>query len=251
MSHGTLSNEFPGWYITFQTDVLSQLPRPGELSEDVADGWHTNRESMKRVLREALLPPDNSAVEPAPVSEPAPQPLLIPVGTVNIAATMEPFVARTRFVVNTKKDAAVKISCLGDNFKAWFLGKTEAPFAGSTLKYGKLSRRSVDGPIITDLGGNEKAASSLAEPFALMAQQPNGEDGALLNNGWANIFYVEDEVRTPEDEAFAYVNVAGKKVVLRTVYVYWYGDGWSVHANPVSNPLEWNDDDQVFSRDSR
>ena len=65
-SHGTLSNVngFPGWYVQFQIDVLSQLPRPGELSEDVADGWHNNRGAMKKALRDALVPP--SEVEPEP-----------------------------------------------------------------------------------------------------------------------------------------------------------------------------------------
>jgi hypothetical protein len=61
--HGTLSNEFPGWYVTFQGDVLSQLPRPGdELSEDVADGWHTNRAALKKALREAFVPTSPAAI---------------------------------------------------------------------------------------------------------------------------------------------------------------------------------------------
>jgi hypothetical protein len=65
-SHGTLSNGngFPGWYVQFQIDVLSQLPRPGELSEDVADGWHNNRGAMKKALRDALVPPSEVESEP-------------------------------------------------------------------------------------------------------------------------------------------------------------------------------------------
>jgi hypothetical protein len=225
MSHGTLSsNEFPGWYITFQGDVLSQLPRPGELSEDVADGWHTNRASMKKALREAFVP--------SPAAIPASQPLLIHVGTVSIAATTIPFVAKNRFVVNTASDAAVKISYLGDNFKNWFFGRTEVPFTGSTLKYGKLSRRSVDAPIIAELGGEEKATTIIIELFSLMEKQPNGESGTLLTNGCANNFCIRD------------VNK-----LLRSVYVNWYAGGWNVHAIPVSGPGGWLVESRFFSRD--
>jgi len=39
--------------------------------------------------------------------------------------------------------------------------------------------------------------------------------------------------------------------VLRTVNVNWNDDGWNVNANAVTNPNEWNDDNQVFSRNCR
>ena len=38
--------------------------------------------------------------------------------------------------------------------------------------------------------------------------------------------------------------------VLRTVNVNWNDDGWNVNANDVTNPNTWNDDNQVFSRNS-
>lgn len=37
--------------------------------------------------------------------------------------------AKDRFVIDTSSNAKAKISFLGDNFKAWFLGKVEEPFA--------------------------------------------------------------------------------------------------------------------------
>lgn len=160
--------------------------------------------------------------------------LLIPVGTVTVAATTTLFVARDRFVLNTKKGAPVKISYLGDNFKSWFLRKEEQPFGGSTLKYGKLSRYSVDGPILKELGGEAEAETTLTEIFSLMEAQKNGEDGALLNNGYANIFYVRDT-----------------NGGLRAVYVFWSVGGWRVGADAVSDPREWRGGHQVFSRDSR
>lgn len=160
------------------------------------------------------------------------RPLLIPVGTTSIAATTDTFIARDRFVKNTKKNAPVNISYLSDNFSSWFLGKTEEPFTGLTLKYGTLSCYSLDTAIIAELGGEEKSETTLTEIFSLMAQQPNGEKGVLLNNGYANIFYIRDA-----------------KGVLCTVVVYWGGDGWYVSASAL-DVGGWDDDHQVFSCNS-
>ena len=168
-------------------------------------------------------------------TEPKPQPvLLIPIGTTTVAATTTLFVARDRFIVNTGKKAPVKISYLGDNFKDWFLEKVEQPFVGSTLKYGKLSRSSVDGPILAELGGEAEAETTLTELYSLMEVQKNGENGTLLTNGYANIFYVRDVTGT-----------------LRAVAAYWRGGGWRVGAYAVTSPCAWGGGRQVFSRDSR
>lgn len=166
--------------------------------------------------------------------KPLKPPLLIPVGTATVAATMIQFVARDHFVMNTKKNVPVKISYLRDNFTTWFLGKEEQPFAGSTLRFGKLSRRSVDGPIIAELGGEEKAETTLTEFHALLQAQKDGENGPLLTNGYANIFYVRD--------------VNG---VLRAVGAGWDGGGWHVVARPVTDPYGWGYGSRVFSRNSR
>jgi len=156
------------------------------------------------------------------------------VSTIVISATTIPFVANTRFVLNTNGNAPVKISHLGGAFTAWFLsgdGKTEDPISEQTLRYHKLRQSSVDGPIIAELGGAEKSETTLSEMFSLMERQGKGEDGVLLNNGWANIFYIKDGA-----------------VVLRAVYVDWDGDGWRVDAFSVENPFRWGGGSQVFSR---
>ena len=36
--------------------------------------------------------------------------------------------------------------------------------------------------------------------------------------------------------------------VLRAVNVNWYDGGWNVNANELDDPNEWNDGNQVFSR---
>lgn len=162
---------------------------------------------------------------------PKPDLLLEFLGTVAIPATAEKFVAREKFVVNTNHKAPVKISFIGSNFSEWFLGKTEEPIGKITLRYHKLRRYSVDGPIIAKLGGEAKAETTLTEMFSLTECQKNGEDGVLLNNGYANIFYIRD------------INVC-----LRAVGVSWDGGGWDVGAGSVGYPFGWDDGGRVLSR---
>ena len=160
--------------------------------------------------------------------------LLELVSTIKISATTDRFVARDKFVVNTGRNASVKISAVWDNFTEWFLsgdGKTEDPIQEQTLRRMKLRKSSVDGSIIAELGGEAKAETTLSEMFSLMEKQPNGEDGDLFTNSYANIFYIKDS-----------------SGVLRAVGVGWHDDGWSVYASEVSGPHGWRGGHRVFSR---
>ncbi len=164
--------------------------------------------------------------------------LLELVSTVVVPATTSKFVAKEKFIRDTGRKAKVKISHLGGNFTEWYLagdGKTEDPISEQTLRYHKLRQSSMDGPIIAELGGEARAETTLTEVFSLMEKQSNGENGALLTDGYANIFYVRDS--------------AG---LLRTVGVYWSwsADGWLVYALSVGNPSRWNAGNQVFSLNS-
>jgi hypothetical protein len=157
-------------------------------------------------------------------------------GTIKTRANIEKFVASEKFILDTGSKAKVKISYLGDNFNAWFLngdGKIEEPIAEQCLRFGKLRKFSVDGPILEELGGEAKAETTLSEMWDLMLKQAKGEKGDLLTNGYANIFYIRDS--------------AG---VLRLVRVCWYDDGWYVSAFSVEYPFWWHVGDQVFSRNS-
>lgn len=157
--------------------------------------------------------------------------LLALIGTITISATTTRFVARDKFVVNTKDSAPVKISYITDNFNAWFLDKVEEPMPETTLTFHQLTKRSFDRSIIDELGGETKAETTLAMIYALMERQGGGKDGPLLTNGCANIFYVR--------------SVKGELCV---VFVNWYGVGWHVRANFVGNPYGWDDRDRVFAR---
>lgn len=153
--------------------------------------------------------------------------------TVVIPATIKKFVVKDHFKVDVSRRAKVKISCLGDYFKSWFMEKREEPHVGSTVYGRRINKSSVDDPLISELGGQEKAETSMFEIYAMMECQPNGEAGDLLNNGCANIFYVRD------------VNSA-----LRVVAVDWDGNGWYVDALLVEFPVEWDEGGLVFSHNS-
>lgn len=58
----------PGWYINFQAAVLKQLPRPGEIDQEIAEGWSNNQASLRKNLADCLLPP-MPTYEPKPVQK--------------------------------------------------------------------------------------------------------------------------------------------------------------------------------------
>jgi hypothetical protein len=155
------------------------------------------------------------------------------IGTAKIDATAEKFIAKDKFKL--KKDGGL-CSYLGDNFTSWFLtgeGKIEDLVGEQSLRFGTLLRNSVDGPILEELGGEAKAVTTLTSIFDLMSKQPNCGEGALLANGYANIFYVWD--------------TGG---VLRAVCVAWSDGGWGVYAVSVEGTRVWTADDRVFSANS-
>ncbi len=154
--------------------------------------------------------------------------LLALVGSVVLPPTKR-FVASEKF---TKEKA--NVGWMGDNFKSWFLDKIEEAAPETNLSYRMLTKASLDDPIISELGGEEKCDTTLANIFTLIERQKTASgDGPLLVNGYANIFYVRDK--------------DGK---LRVVSAYWYAvyGYWYVNANPVDNPYGWNAGSRVFSR---
>jgi hypothetical protein len=73
------------------------------------------------------------------------------------------------------------------------------------------------------LGGEAKVETTLTELWDMLKKQPKGEDGDLLINGYANIFYIKDA-----------------EGVLRAVLVHWFAAGWFVSADSVELSLEWS-----------
>lgn len=127
------------------------------------------------------------------------------------------FVARDKFVID--RNGELPISYLGDNFKSNFLGVTELNVKAVTLKQRKLLKRSVDGPILSALGGVEKATIKLANVFEFLKTADRSK--------WF-IFYIAD------------TNWA--------VYAFWSDHGWDVEALSVTSPCEWFGGGLVVSR---
>jgi hypothetical protein len=169
MSHGTASQlTVPGAYVEFQLAVLRALPR--DIDPDIADGWRNNGQSLAKVLREALLPPDNPATETAPAPKPEPQLILRFLDTIAILARTEKFVPKKSYVVNTKRGSHVKIGYVDPDFTRWFGEKAEEPTAETTLRRHVLVRSSAFAPAMKEVadGGfvTETRSASSGSPLA-------------------------------------------------------------------------------------
>ncbi len=176
-------------------------------------------DGVKGLLSGALVVVQNTTAQ-------AKEKLLEFVSTVRVSGSKR-FVARDSF----KKGNAdgVKIYDIYQSFKTNFLGKTkEEEVSDADLKIHKLLKSSRDPNIIVELGANHETC--LTYVWNLMKNQPNGEEGTLLTNSFANIFYVRD--------------VEG---VLWAVDVGWYGFGWGVGASSVGSVDGWNAGHQAFS----
>ncbi len=161
--------------------------------------------------------------------------LLEPIAKVSLPA-VEGFSTKDMLTVGTH--AGVKIGWNGDNFKKYFVslnrtGKLEIDVLAQKLRVHKLRKNSLDGPIITQLGGESVVETNLGTMFELMKKQGTGQAGDLLVNGYANIFYIRDDNGT-----------------LWAVSCRWFADlgGWYVEASSLTDPREWDAGIQVFSR---
>ena len=214
-------------FANFSAAVLKALPR--NMTPEDARRWEQNGEKLTAALASALSP----LATPAPREKPK---LLKLLGTTLVSARDTMFVARDHFKVATVKKDKVKIFFVGENFTTYFLtsdGKVEPLAVAHELAYYELIKRSLDRPIVNKLGGEGPSETTLADIWIKMEAHGGGEDGDLLTNGYANIFYVRD--------------AAGE---LRVVGVRWRGGGWSVRAVPLSSPGEWGAGGRVFASNS-
>lgn len=167
--------------------------------------------------------------------QPAPQPkpveaLLERITVVSVSGS-EAFAGKDHFKEGGKAPGGINL-WLGDNFKRHLAAKIEIDIPAKELRVHRLLKRSVDAPIIAELGGEGIAETSLAYLWELIARQPKGEDGVLLTNRWANIFYIR-----------------AADGVLWAVRCRWLSGSrdWGVGAYPFTRPFGWRDGDQVVS----
>lgn len=211
----------------FISSILTCLPK--EITTDVMQGWIDNSESLKKALKEALCPP----VEVEKVSKK----LLKFLGIVVVKA-MKKFIVKDEFVAG-KND----IDWIGENFEKWFLNMVEEPVKKTKLRQNTLVERSVDNPIIAELGGKKKVGGFLSQILYLMKN-------VLKKDGTVYVFYKETTVFSKDEEHLAYENKNEEKEVLRTVYVHWFYGGWRVYTDTVEDPRKWDVGYVLFSRNS-
>ena len=164
-------------------------------------------------------------------------PLLIPFGLVTVRALIVSGEVKKLIRVDVSESAPVAIGYVNPVVTKWF-GKLQVELsADSTLRHDRLTRDSRDFPILGMLDGKEETTWS--EIYSLMKAQPRGpasDEGSLLTNGYANIFYVRDA----EGE-------------LRAVSVNWHAGyrGWRVSAYSVARQGRWLAGLHVFSRPAK
>jgi hypothetical protein len=130
--------------------------------------------------------------------------LLTLIGTVEVPATSELFNVGERFEGNYGPKVWARVGRVNVLFKAWFGSMTIRPSAGSKLVMHTINRDVDDREIISALGGEVNAVTTMADIVQLMKQQAHGGAGVLPVQGEANIFYVY-----------------GNDGLLRRVMVYW------------------------------
>ncbi|MEI9966688.1 MAG: hypothetical protein WDN67_03585 [Candidatus Moraniibacteriota bacterium] len=199
--------------------VLAHSP----LDKDGAQRVIENGDQLKAALEHVTLNMLRQLSSPQPLLQETV--LFKPVGQATVPARTKPFNAaefyRTGpglYVYDTFANR------LDVNARQTVASASERPYAASLLKanaYDKDIRKELP----------ETHLSTLEDIAGLIEAQPGGKSGFLLNNGYANIFYVE-----------------GKNGEVFAVFVYWLSDdrGWLVDAWQLDEDGDWNGGGQVL-----
>lgn len=158
-------------------EALSLLKGPfGQFWEDLSgDEGEIWLKEFKRFLRK-----ENCWEETKGVSS-----LFYFIGSITLPATTKDFVVREKFVIDTKKNARVKISSLGEDFCRYFLNKVEKAQPERTLYRHGLLKQTLDRKIIAEFHG--KVETSLQDIWYMMGEWPGGE--RFLDGDRAHMFY--------------------------------------------------------------
>ena len=147
-----------------------------------------------------------------------------------ILGPVEKFIAKDHFKIDTSASAKVKIGYLGDDFKRYFLGVVEQSVSKIELAAYRLEKNLLDEEILRELG--DCAQTSLSHLWELLIKQGHGQEGILLTNGCANIFYILD--------------AKGNRWPVDAHWYACYGD-WLVDAYSVDDPYGWDAGIRVVS----
>ena len=198
---------------------------PTDLPDEDAIYWIGKKKELHRKIQQIL----RRSIDVTDVVVSLPANALLELVTTTQTPAVEAFSAKEKLTIGTQD--GVKIAYHGDNFKMHFLGKCELDIPARDLRVHRLCKKSLDAPIIAELGGEELVETSLASIFEMLKKQGQGQKGDLLTNGYANIFYVKDNAGT-----------------LWAVDASWRGGGWNLYADSVASPFSWRQVIQVVSR---
>lgn len=154
------------------------------------------------------------------------------IDVVIIPAMKEKFVAKEKIFFKSEE---VKFYGIEDNVHKWFLNdeKIEKPIGERKLCYSTLVNMAVDSMVISEIGSEAKAETTLSEVYHLLTKQPDAEKGVLITNGYSNIFYIRDASH-----------------VLRALRVFWHKNGWFLIADSIELSYNLNKGNCVFFRHS-
>jgi hypothetical protein len=211
--------EFPAWYLEFQTAVLKQLPRPGDIDQTTALGWERNQKALKKLLTKVLLPPK-------------PTNLKLLQSNIIIPPLTETFDPEEKFRRNTK----VKYF-LGDNFETHLLNTTKlfSNLKEVCIDKSVLKRRTTDVDIMAETKVSAEDGLLSKEEILyrinyLTELQPEGGEGILNNTGEVTIV--------------GYFKCDDGKIRVANVQCNFVNRGWNCNVEDLVN---WFQGNEIFS----
>lgn len=158
---------------------------------------------------------------------------LEPVETIRVF-TDSNFCINDSFLISEKPP--IQIGWIGEKFQREFLSNTQNKnyeTGITTLKIYDLTQKVTDKTIVEQLGGEEKAETSLSQMWSLLKAQGMGQDGPLLINGNSNIFYIK-----------------GQNNVLWSISCFWHESigPWRIEASLFSNLSVWKPNRRVIAK---
>ena len=245
------TEKFPGWYIDLQVAALQQLPRPGsgkgQIDQATAQSWTRDQASLKYAFSSALLP-DPVVVSPEPEKFEQKQAVLtnrmkkLDLGNVSVTAM-------PRMKTKDCLKGGRGITSRDGNFDNWLSDYIPAIGGGSlggfelTNKDGTTYRQMAESLLGTTSSDDElkKLLKERGHTFHieqladLLRRTKAGEKTGLIDNGYANLLFIEDD----NGEVFgcgAHWNGV------------WYGYGWHVYVNRFGSDGRWFAGRRFFSR---
>ena len=141
-----------------------------------------------------------------------------------IHADKTEFIVARKFIDEAAGEPEVKVY-LDSIFKKVLSSKVEEPHPERFLSWHDQIDHTSDESIIKDFGGELQVEINMRDIWHKLLQQSNGENGALLNNGCKNVFYVR-----------------GIDHQLYALQISWYGNGWFIKTTiPKNNYRNYGD----------